>query len=235
MFTLCLDLHLRFVPPMAEHAPGIVLTRVFEFPFPPYSGLAIYGKAVEEYPTLEGLQLNGVVWDLDRKVFLAHTVIVYHDEPLAFVAKIVRGWMVCGWGFGSYSDAYPEADYSSSAGGDETELDDAEYERLEVLHTLPKSKRDQMFNKFFKAMIREMSEHYNNLPSAYAMDKLGRLLEEIQPYVGAPLSDSGRLWIDTCREFDQLDSESQTAWQDKVAKYPSLEKVLSSKQATRKI
>ncbi|MCC5787031.1 MAG: hypothetical protein JJU33_10060 [Phycisphaerales bacterium] len=226
MYTLCLDLHLRFVPPMYEHAPGIVLTRTFELPFPPYSGLAIYRQDMEEYPSPDGLRLAGVVWDMDRGVFLAHTITIHQDEPLAFIPDIIRGWMSCGWTLGSCRDAYPDAFDDPGNDDDATAADDDDYERLEILHTLPKTKRDRDFNQFFKSLIREMSESYNNLEAAYAMDKLGRLLVEEDPGPGKPLSEAGRLWQDTCREFDHLDPDAKTAWQNKVAKYPSLEKVL---------
>ena len=232
MFTLCLDLHLRFVPPMSKHAPGIVLTRTIQLPFPPYSGLAIYGVELDDCPDPMGMHLQDVVWDLDRCVFLAHTVIISDDEPLAFIPDTIRGWIARGWALGSYYNAYP----SDLQETDEVDaIDHDHFERMETLHTLPKSRRDREFNRLFKALIREMSEGYNNLATAYAMDKLGRLLADENPHSGKPLSETGRLWIDTCREFDQLDHEAQTAWQDKVAKYPSLEKVLSSKQATRNI
>lgn len=213
---------------MSEHARGIVLTRTFELPFPPYSGLAIYGRGLERFPDPDGLQLAGVVWDMDRGHFLAHTVFVAHDEPLAFIPETIRGWVACGWTLGGCHDSYPNVFGSSASDDDSAEADDAAYDRLEMMHTLPKNRRDRAFNQFFKALIREMSEGYNNLATAYAMDKLGRLLAEEDPRSGKPLSESGRLWWDTCREFDQLDADAQAAWQDKVAKYPSLEEVLST-------
>ncbi len=227
MYTVCLDLHLRFVPPMSEHAPGIVLSRTIELPFPAYSGLVVYGAELDECPDPLGLHLTDVIWDIDRSVFLAHSVIVSHDEPLAFIPDTIRGWIERGWKLGSYRDAYlanqPDDDADEVAASLSS---DDEFDRLERLHTLPKTRRDPDFNRFFKALIREMSDGYNNLSVAYAMDKLGRLLPNEKPKAGEQLSEIARRWRDACSEFDQLDSDAQTAWQDKVAKYPSLERAL---------
>ena len=227
MYTLCLDLHLRFVPPMSTHAPGIVLTRTLTLPFPPYSGLIIHGQAMDECPDPLGFHLTDVIWDMDREVFLAHTIVESSGEPLAFIPDTIRGWIGCGWKLGSYRDDYTR-DYEAAKDDEsgESSGDESEYDRMEKLHTLPKSRRDPEFNRFFKALIREMSDGYNNLSVAYAMDKLGRLLSDEEPKAGEHLSDAARLWQDACSEFDQLDPAAQTAWQDKVAKYPSLERAL---------
>lgn len=227
MYTLCLDLHLRFVPPMSEHAPGIVLTRTLTLPFPPYSGLVIHGRAMDDCPDPLGFHLTEVIWDMDREVFLAHTIVVPGDEPLALIPDTIRGWMGRGWKLGSYRDDYARDDETEMDGeASDSAVDEGEYERLETLHTLPKSRRDPEFNRFFKALIREMSEGYNNLSVAYAMDKLGRLLPDEEPKAGEQLSETARLWRDTRSEFDQLDSDDKTAWQDRVAKYPTLERAL---------
>src|SRR5512147_3243333 len=44
MFTLLLDLHMSFVPPMSGHR-GVVLTRELKLPFAPVEDLIIFSKA----------------------------------------------------------------------------------------------------------------------------------------------------------------------------------------------
>ena len=47
MFKLELDMHLKWVPPMEEHGPGIILTRTIELPFAPTSGLHLFGTRIK--------------------------------------------------------------------------------------------------------------------------------------------------------------------------------------------
>ena len=51
MFKLELDMELYFVPPMEEIGEGICLTREFELPFPPLTGISLAGVALNGSPS----------------------------------------------------------------------------------------------------------------------------------------------------------------------------------------
>lgn len=50
VFKLELDLHLFCEPLMDEEGDGIVVSKTLELPFPPYEGLALIGKQIDESP-----------------------------------------------------------------------------------------------------------------------------------------------------------------------------------------
>ncbi len=228
MYTLHLDLHLKFVPPMSEHGPGIVLTRAVQLPFVPASSLRIAGASLDEHGGPMGFGLEELTWDVDREVFSASTQIICHDEPLALIPDAIRSWLDLGWELGSYADTYKQPD----DGDDTIELeDDGEYERLEVLHTLPKTRRDRAFNQFFKALVRLMAESFNNSDIAYAMDKLGRLVPEEKP--GPDESSLHRKWREAQAEYHEMSQDEQFAWMDSLAKYPSIERAIKVRNAGR--
>lgn len=228
MYTLHLDLHLKFAPPMSGHGQGIVLTRAVQLPFVPASSLRICGASLDECLGPMGFGLEELTWDIDREVFFARTQIISHDEPLAFIPDTIRSWLDLGWELGSYADTYEEADESD----DSTELeDDGEYERLEVLHTLPKTRRDRQFNQFFKALVRLMAESFDNCDVAFAMDKLGRLVPEEKP--GPDESAIHQKWRALQAEYHGMTQDEQFAWMDSLTKYPTIERVLKTQNAGR--
>lgn len=109
MYTLPLDLHPKFVPPMSEHGPGIVLSRAVQLPFVPASSLRIAGASLDEHGGSIGFGLEELTWDVDREVFSASTQIICHDEPLALIPDTIRSWLDLGWELGSYADTYEQA------------------------------------------------------------------------------------------------------------------------------
>lgn len=128
MYTLHLDLHLKFVPPMSKHGLGIVLTRAVQLPFVPASSLRIAGASLDEHGGPSGFGLEELTWDVDREVFSASTQIICHDEPLALIPDAIRSWLEMGWELGSYADTCEQP----HDGDDTIEMeDDGEYERLE--------------------------------------------------------------------------------------------------------
>ena len=95
MFTLELDYVLRIVPPMTEHSGGIVFTRTFELPFPPFEKLHLFARDLEDCPYPPGLRIDDVCWDLDRGCFLATTELIVHgpvaEIPWALASLRDRG------------------------------------------------------------------------------------------------------------------------------------------------
>lgn len=223
MHTLHLDLHLKFVPPMSEHGPGIVLTRRIELPFVPWPSIRVSGASIDQCPDPLGFSLEDLTWDIDREVFLASTTLISHDEPLAIVPDTIREWIRLGWKLGSYHDTY-EQSYEDDSESAMSSVGDGEYEQLEQLHTMPKTKRNPDFNRFFNALVRVMAESFDNLDYAYAMDKLGRWVVEEE--AGQDESKLSRSWREARREYLQMSQEQQFAWMDTLAKYPSIERAL---------
>tara|TARA_A100000171_G_C2139571_1_gene153661 strand:+ start:285 stop:1010 length:726 start_codon:yes stop_codon:yes gene_type:complete len=223
MHTLHLDLHLKFVPPMSEHGPGIVLTRSIELPFVPESSIRLYGTSIDQCPDPLGFSLDDLTWDIDREVFLASTSLISHDEPLAFILDTIREWIGLGWSIGSYHDTYGEPDEDNSE-PEAVRVDDGAYEHLEQLHTMPKTRRSREFNQFFKALIRVMAETYDNRDIAYAMDKLGRLVAEEE--AGPDESKISLRWRDARNEFLQMSQDQQFAWVESLSQYPSIERAV---------
>src|SRR4051812_9097639 len=107
MYELELDLQLYFVPPMEESGKGIVVTRTIELPFVPSAEFSLYSSAFDELGSEPlGFSLKDLIWDIERKTFLAHTAIVSYDVPWPLIISDVQGWIERGWRLGSYKDAY---------------------------------------------------------------------------------------------------------------------------------
>ena len=163
MFKVDLDHALYFVPPMDEHAGGIIVTRTLELPFAPSPGLMVFGKEMDECPEPMGFKLGDLVWDMDRQVFLAKTSTVY-DSPIALVPYEIRGWIDRGWRFGSYLDLYPQEDEPKTRSKMLKELvardgvpdfDDDEMDRWPAL---PPAARPGHFNETFGSLVRMMAD-----------------------------------------------------------------------------
>lgn len=108
MYTLHVDLHVYYNPPMEEFGPGIVFTRQIELPFPAYNGLRIHSSAFDSCPTPMGYTLKEVIWDVDRSVFVAKTKHMNSGFAIAEILGELRALVMRGWRYGSYVDDYPD-------------------------------------------------------------------------------------------------------------------------------
>lgn len=233
MYTLHLDLHLYFVPPMTEHGSGIVVTREIELPFPAFEGLRVFSKKFEDCPDPTGFTLKEVVWDIDRKVFLAETSLISQDLPIACIPDSIRDWIEHGWRLGSYCDDYAEPDRDddgSSIATAPSRLISLEDE--ERMHTLPPRRRPKEFNRFLKAMVRHMAEGFVNVESAYAIERTGTYLSEsdVRERAGGP---AVKKWAEACKEFSRMSTRERLDWRDKTSRYPSIEDVILKPEAER--
>lgn len=231
-FIIELDLVLHFVPPMDEHAPGVVLTRAFDIPFPPYDGLVVYSPTFEDCPTSEGMPLKDIIWDVERKVFLARTYLVHCGLPFAFIPDEIRSWVDNGWRLGSYRDGYggdvgeddEQAEESATAEdtNDWSQFDDDE---LDAWRKLPARKRPPQFNRIMRAVVRMMAETHNNLDVAYAMDKTKRYFTKKE---AEDIGDNTvQQWRDATKEFLLMSLDEQVQWQEHVqAHHPRLDRML---------
>lgn len=231
MFTLHLDLRIHFVPPMSEHASGIVLTRVVEVPFAPVEGTRVFSKAFDECKEPEGFVLKDILWDVDREVLLAHTVLVNHDFPLTYIPAEIRNWIDRGWRYGSYRDDYPSEGADDDDGPDceDTGATQAgelnEFEIAEGIHRLSWRQRSAGDNRVLRALIRHMVETYDNVSGAYAFDKTGRYFTEYE-IRNRDLSDNHvNQFMDCCRQFETMSLDEQEKWRKRTQRYPCLQKL----------
>lgn len=231
MYTVEVDLHLQFTPPMDDLGKGVTFRRRFLLPFPPSPKVAIHSKHADDCPDPLGMCLTDIVWDIDREVFLAKTTISMVGEPLAVIPGMILDWMDRGWELGSWLDQYQVAEPTTNgtdAAVNDGE-DDSEWDRLERMHTLPKRERPRWFNRFFQALIRHMVEHHDGCAEAYTMDRLGRWLEvyddrRINPTKTRPSEEAE--WLRVRDEYGELSEAALDAWERKVSRYPRMAKVL---------
>jgi len=91
-------------------------------------------------------------------------------------------------------------------------------------------RRDRQFNQRFKTLIRVTAEDFDNSPVAYAMDKIGRLIPEIEP--GTDESPLPRERQDAQPEYSSMSPEEQDARMESLKMYPTIEKVLQARRHT---
>jgi len=229
-FKLELDLSLYFAPPMDEHGSGIVVTRGIELPFVPSPGLMVWSKSMDDCPEPAGFKLEDLTWDIDRQVFLAKTTLIHQDLPMVLIPEVLRSFIDRGWRLGSYLEKYEgedeltTEDEADPCKSEETDGED-EWEAMEQWPGMRPQARPPEYNKIFRAMIRTMVELYNNLPTAYAMDKTKRFFSE------AEIKDSDlpivQKWRDAQYEFKCMTWEKKRDWLERVVKkHPDLEKIV---------
>lgn len=229
MYTLHLDLHMSFVPPMSGHR-GVVLTRELKLPFAPVEDLIIFSKAIDDCPEPEGLCLKGVIWDLDREVFLAHTEYAQAGFPMDEIVEMLRGWVDLGWRWGSYRDFYKAPDDKEPS---EIAAKDASSEKKKARR--PKwPRRDAKVNRIYRALIRHMAEHYDNQSGAYAFDVTGRFFEEFEIEKRKPQDKEIEAFAKARRHFLNMSDAAQWRWVDGLAGYPTLRELVESREEARR-
>lgn len=240
MFTVEIDLHLTFSPPMQDDSPGIVLTRSIALPFPPHDGLRVFSAEIDMCPEPEGLTLRDIVWDIDRGVFYASTSADSMLVPLCDIPSEIAEWLDKGWRFGSHRDHYRQDEIADDEPGDEGDetgdifapLDDVIDEVLE--YEKPRRKRSIEFNRAFKAMARQLAEGFVDLPEAYAMHKTGVYYHERR---GShknrrEMEGAEARYFAAKDEFAKLSQGEQYAFREKMLRTrPSLERLSHLRRA----
>ena len=217
-YTLYIDVHLTFEPPMADKQPGIVLTNTVELPFVPTTGLIITGRMFNDPPISEGVPLKELTWDVDRQSFWAYFEHGYVDFPILCIPQEIQYWLDRGWKFGSYADSYEEKRgrkprKTSIDCGEIPEIDDEEAERLP---TMDPRKRPQYFNVLMQALAREMAILYNNSSVAYAMDKTKLFFGE-QKSKEAETPQMKKFFA-AVEEFNNMPFDKQYDWRERIAR-----------------
>lgn len=214
MYTLLLDFEIRFLPPMYEHGPGVLLTRELQLPFPPWKGLRIFSKVIDDCPEPEGMQLDDVVWEMDRRVFLATTELIDSGSPIPDIPRLLKSWLCRGWKFGSFRDPYRQ-----------DEDDDAPSPRTSF-KPIRGSKRLARIGPAHKAMIRFMVESRNDPAAAYAMDLTGLHYDqkEIQSArTCGTMDERMKAYSNAFDSYIQMRDSRRQNWEESVTKrYPDL-------------
>ena len=229
MFDVEMDVSLTFDPPMDANSRGIHVTRRFKLPFAPQKGFALTGRVFSDHPDPEGFMLQNVVWDEDRRVFLVDSSASTLDFPIALIPDELRSWIERGWRLGSYRDNYEqdeEEDELESEAIEQVEFGsvDDDWDDLDKLPSTTPRRRPRDFNRLMKALIREMSELFNNQDIAYAMDQTDRYFTEDQ-LKGTDTAVT-RKWREALETWKQMSMNEQIAWQRSVAGDPSIDKLI---------
>ena len=227
MFRLELDLRLHFLPLMHVTGRAISVTRTIELPFAPREDLAIAGQQLDECPEPMGFRLKDLTWDMDRKVFLAHTRFLLHDHPIAMIPDEIARWIALGWHLGSLMDAYQDPNQSDSD-DDGTEVVEDGIDDWEVMERWPSMtprSRPAHFNKLLRAVVRTMVELDNNVSVAYAIFKTKRFFTETeQKDYDSPAVKQFRK---AESEYFAMPFEQQLAWQKRIKRtYPRLKPLI---------
>jgi hypothetical protein len=225
MFKLELDLLLYFIPPMDERGQGIRLTRSLELPFPPTNGLHLAGITMDDPPSPLGFRINGVTWDLDRQVFMATTQLIDHNLPIAAIPDEIANWIERGWRLGSYEDAYKQPEETEDDSSEITTESVDDWDEDDRLPTMNPRSRPRAFNKFFRALVREMARLHNNESAAYAIDRTKMFFDEER------LKEESKAAIrfrDAQNEFSDMTWDQQYDWREKVLRtHPRLDRIVA--------
>ena len=106
MYSIDVDLVLRYLPPMGENGDGIRLNRTFELPFPPSADVSVYSKSWEGIDDPIGYRLKEITWDIDRSCFLAETEISSSGLAIGLIPHEILSLIEQGWQYGSYIERY---------------------------------------------------------------------------------------------------------------------------------
>ena len=91
--------------------------------------------------------------------------------------------------------------------------------------TMAPRQRPRPLNLVMRAMVRTMVEGFNDLPTAYAMDKTKRHFTEAQ--LRDNNSKAANQWREAVAEYHCLDWRQQAEWRERVVRtHPRMEKIV---------
>lgn len=124
---------------------ALARTRTVELPFPPFDGLRLFARGMDQCPYPPGFPLKDVTWDMKRGTFLADTHLSIGDS-VAMIPATLADYRVRGGKPGSYQDYYDKDDDDVSNDASRTDAPagngsaghlDLEPDELERLETMP--------------------------------------------------------------------------------------------------
>jgi hypothetical protein len=238
MYKLELDVSLVFAPLMDEHGQGIIVTKSFELPFPPFAKMNLQSRQFPNSPGPDGFLLEDITWDVDREVFFARSSLTSVDLPIACILDDIQSWIDLGWRLGSYEETYddpmdePEIDSPSDSTIVDPD-DDYEWDEMERWPTQPPRKRPARFNKTLRALVRTMAASFNNSATAYAVYKTQQFFSEKE--LRDNESKPAERFQNAIREYEQMSSTEQIAWLQKVQRTaPRLDRLIARTTATQR-
>lgn len=232
MYSVDVDLVLRYVPPMTDEGRGIRLTRTIELPFPPSRDISVFSKDWEgqDFDEPLGYVLIEVTWDMDRNRFLADTGMSVTGIPIAMIPFEILQLVYHGWKCGSYKDQYRTERKRGRKRGELAAMPvcDWDYDEAESWDENPKG-RPKEFKMILHAVVSTMAELHNNCGVAYAMLKTGRYFDIKAGDSRSELSPLKRRFLDAIREYESLPFERQCDWRDRVTRrYPQLADIVAA-------
>jgi hypothetical protein len=231
MYTVHLDFVLRYLPPMADIAHGIRLTRTFELPFPPTEKMLVFSKEWEGQDDPMGYVLKEVTWDIDRSCFLADTELSSSGVPIALIPLDIRRIVDFGWRFGSFKDGY-ETDRRRVRKRKKLprlRIRDWDDDEVTAWETAKKKSRPKEFTIVLQAVASTMAELHNNSRVAFAMLKTGGYVDVPRQTALDQLTAFQRKFAAALDAFDSKTSDQQWGWAESVQRrYPRLNEVVEA-------
>lgn len=231
MYTVHVDLVLRFAPPMSDDGDGIRLTRTIELPFPPVADISVYSKDWEGIDQPIGYTLKEIAWDMDRSCFLADANLFMEGVPIAMIPREIRSLIDCGWKYGSFQDSY-ETEHKRGRKRKALpaiDTDDWDWEEAKQWETKSEKSRPKEFKIILQSVAATMVELRNDCHIAYAMLKTGMLVkvERTHGYLQAPPLEAK--FRDAIREYETMAFEQQWDWRERaLRRYPRLIDVVNA-------
>ena len=228
MFSVEIDLVLRYVPPMVDRGQGIRLTRTVELPFPPNDHIALFSASWEGWETFDqplGFPLKEIIWELDRNCFLADTHMSVTGLPIAVIPREIRSLLRQGWRFGSYNDVYGPKRRGRRRLARVPIIrcrhwDDDQAAQWE---TKRDASRPKAFNTILKAVTATMAQLGNNCRVAYAMSKTSTFVDLPDDPLHRELDAGEKRFFAATQQYDALTSVQRWNWSQSVQRrYPRL-------------
>ena len=234
MFSVEIDLVLRYVPPMVDRGQGMRLTRTVELPFPPSDHINFISATREGWETFDkplGYRLEEITWELDSNCFLADTHMSLTGLPIALIPREIRSLLRQGWRFGSYNDVYGPKRLGRKNVGRLPIIRCRNWEDDEA--SLWEAKRDasrpKAFNTILKAVIATMAQLDNNCRVAYAMSKTSTFVDLPDDPLHRELNAGEKRFFAATQQFDALTSVQRWNWSQSVQRrYPRLVDVVDA-------
>ncbi len=234
MFSVEIDLVLRYVPPMVDRGQGIRLTRTVELPFPPNDHIALFSATWEGWETFDkplGYPLKVITWELDRNCFLADTHMSVTGLPIALIPREIKDLLQQGWRYGSYNDAYGPKRRGRKRVGRLPAIRGRHWEDDEAAQweTKRDASRPKAFTTILKAVIATMAQLDNNCRVAYAMSKTSTFEDLPDDPLHRELNAGEKRFLVATQQYDALTSDQRWHWSQGVQRrYPRLVDVVTA-------
>lgn len=225
MYSVDVDLVLRYLPPMVDNGDGIRLNRTFALPFPPTADVSVYSRSWEGIEDPLGYRLKEITWDLDRSCFLAETEISSSGLPIALIPHEILSLIDQGWKYGSYIELYTA---NRRRGTKRVKLPTMriskwDHDEAATWETMTGKSRPKEFRPVLQAIVATMAKLHNNCSVAYAMLKTGAYVDVPEDGIRCELSPLQSKFRAAMEEYHSMTSDQQWDWCERVQRrYPRL-------------